>query len=85
MDHGIPSLSTALDGLRTAELQVEVGRQVAADGTVLSEVMDWGRERTTFLINVLVKTSNVEGVTWIPFLGQQGSECMEHVGVFRRC
>ena len=43
------------------------------------------RERTTFLINVLVKTSNVEGVTWIQFLGQQGSECMEHSGVFRRC
>lgn len=45
MDHGIPSLSAALDGLRTAELQIEVGRQVAADGTVLSEVMDWGQRK----------------------------------------
>lgn len=47
---------------------------------VQCSVRSWtgDRERTTFLINVLVKTSNVEGVTWILFLRQQGSECMEH-------
>lgn len=45
MDHGIPSLSPALSGLRTVDLQVEVCRQVAVDGAVLSEVMDWGQRQ----------------------------------------
>lgn len=45
MDHGIPSLSPALSGPRTVDLQVEVCRQVAVDGAVLSEVMDWGQRQ----------------------------------------
>lgn len=45
MDHGIPSLSPALGGLRTVGLQVEVCRQVAVDGAMLSEVMDWGQRQ----------------------------------------
>ena len=54
---------------------------------VQCSVRSWtgDRERTTFLINVPVKTSNVEGVTWILFLRQQGSECLEHAAFFRRC
>lgn len=54
---------------------------------VQCSVRSWtgDRDRATFLINMLVKTLSAEGVTWILFLRQQGLECREHAGFFRRC